>query len=249
MAPYIAPADGFDVIAVGAVDSSGRISSFSSPGPTYDGRIKPEVCALGVDNWLAANREDGSDIYRRGSGTSFATPLVAGVAALVLEIHRDWTPLQVRSALLKTSSRSGNPDNDYGWGIINAFLAANLNLAFPRLESYCIDDDSRGKSFGNGNGRAETGETLEITITLKNESHVSAPSLLGILSSTHPDFEISNSKVRLPPLPPFLSGSSLEPFVVRIPASFLSHHALFRLVVEGPQSFPLDESLRISISR
>jgi len=120
----IAPADGFDVIAVGAVDRIGRLASFSSPGPTADGRIKPDVCALGVNDWVAGNSQDGTDVYLNGSGTSFATPLVAGVAALLLEAHRDWTPAQVREALTKSADRSFSPNNDYGWGIINAHLAA-----------------------------------------------------------------------------------------------------------------------------
>jgi serine protease AprX len=113
------------------VDSSGKIASFSSPGPTYDGRIKPEVCALGVSNWVAANRKDQSDYYVRGSGTSFATPLVAGVAALLLEAHRDWTPKQVRAALMSTAGNASSPNNDYGWGIVNAAAAVNYSLAIP----------------------------------------------------------------------------------------------------------------------
>ena len=121
----IAPADGFGVVAVGAVDAGGRIAPFSSPGPTFDGRTKPEVCALGVDDWMAA----GDDAYRRASGTSFATPLVAGAVALILEAHRDWTPRRVRSALLATADRSLRPDNNYGWGIIDATSAA---LVEPR---------------------------------------------------------------------------------------------------------------------
>jgi subtilisin family serine protease len=122
----IAPADGFDVIAAGAVDSSNKIASFSSPGPTYDGRIKPEVCALGVNNWIAQNRaQDASDYYTRGSGTSFATPLIGGVAALLLEAHRDWTPSQVRAALMNTAGNAAAPNNDFGWGIVNAAAAAS----------------------------------------------------------------------------------------------------------------------------
>ncbi len=121
----IAPADGFGVIAVGAVDSNGTVAYFSSPGPTFDGRIKPEVVALGINNWLADNAPGDND-YRRGSGTSFATPLVAGVAALLLEIYPEWTPDQVRAALLDTASLSLNPDNNLGWGIVNAALAARL---------------------------------------------------------------------------------------------------------------------------
>lgn len=121
----IAPSDGFGVIAVGAVDEDGFIAPFSSPGPTFDGRIKPDVCALGIENWLAANTPRDND-YRIGSGTSYATPLVAGVAALLLEIYPDWTPDQVRSALISTASRNLNPDNNYGWGIVNAASAARL---------------------------------------------------------------------------------------------------------------------------
>ena len=119
-AHIIAPADGPSVIAVGAVDSVGAIASFSSPGPSSDGRIKPEVCAWGVGNLIAANRTDGTDAYTRGSGTSYATPLVAGVAALLLEAHRDWTPARVRAALMGTASNASKPNNDFGWGIVNA---------------------------------------------------------------------------------------------------------------------------------
>jgi len=133
-AHIIAPSDGFEVIAVGAVDASGKVASFSSPGPTYDGRIKPEVCALGVRNWVAANRNDGSDIYRTGSGTSFATPLVGGVTALLLQAHRDWTPRQVRAALMNTASNASSPNNDYGWGIVNAEAAANQSLGLARAK-------------------------------------------------------------------------------------------------------------------
>jgi len=136
----IAPADGLDVIAVGAVNSSNAIASFSSPGPTYDGRIKPEVCAQGVSDWIAQNRNDGSDYYTRGSGTSFATPLIAGVTALLLEAHRDWTPRQVRAALMNTAGNASSPNNDFGWGIVNAAAAANdspasqiREIRIPRL--------------------------------------------------------------------------------------------------------------------
>ena len=70
------------MIAVGAVDANGIIASFSSPGPTYDGRIKPEVCAMGVRTIVAASTAPtGEANYQWGSGTSYATPLVAGVAA------------------------------------------------------------------------------------------------------------------------------------------------------------------------
>lgn len=245
----IAPADGFNVIAVGAVNASGILASFSSPGPTSDGRIKPEVCALGVYNWIAANQEDGSDYYWTGSGTSFATPLVGGVVTLLLEIHRNWTPIQIRKALQSTASQSSNPDNDYGWGIVNASLAASLEFSVPKVHSYSIDDDNIGKSSGNGNGKAEAGETIEIYITLKNESQAPAISLECFLSSTHPDIKVSSSKVTFPSLSSSSTETSNEPFVVDISLFFLGHHAVFRIKAESPTSIAMYETLRIPISR
>lgn len=116
-----APADGDSVIAVGAVSvSTGIITSFSSYGPTSDGRIKPDVSAGGSGVWFATS---SPSVYSSGDGTSFSCPLVAGVSALILQRNPNLTPLQVREALRETASKSNNPDNDYGWGIINALNA------------------------------------------------------------------------------------------------------------------------------
>ncbi len=117
----VAPADGKYVIAVGAVDSLGRIASFSSMGPTYDGRIKPDVCALGVSVFGASSGSKDSYVY--ASGTSLSCPIVAGIAALILSTHPELSSFEVRDAIRNTSSRAGNPDNDYGWGIVNGLLA------------------------------------------------------------------------------------------------------------------------------
>ncbi len=116
-----APADGDSVISVGAVDSNGMISSFSSAGPTFDGRIKPEVVARGVA--VRCVNPYNPQGYRSLNGTSFSCPLVAGVAALLLQAHPTWTPMQVREALMMTADRADNPDNLYGWGLVNALSA------------------------------------------------------------------------------------------------------------------------------
>jgi len=245
----IAPADGFDVIASGAVDALGRISSFSSPGPTYDGRIKPEVCALGVDNWLAANQEDRSDTYRNGSGTSFSTPLVAGVAALLLEIHRDWTPTRVRQALMSTANLSQNPNNDYGWGIVDAALAADIGWASLGLDGTSVDDDSSGQSLGDGDGRAESGETLEIAVRLKNKGRSDVSGLRGILSLPNPEIVVTSAEVSFPPIPAGETRSGEAPFVVRIPWGFLSRPISFWLRVEGAQGLVLSDYVTVFVSR
>ncbi|MBL7009628.1 MAG: S8 family peptidase [Candidatus Marinimicrobia bacterium] len=121
----IAPADADSVIAVGAVDKNGIIASFSSRGPSYDGRIKPELCARGVYTYCARPGENSP--YSYVSGTSLATPLVAGAAAVLLSAHPDWTPMMVRQALMMTASRWLAPDNNYGWGIIDVWAAINYD--------------------------------------------------------------------------------------------------------------------------
>lgn len=125
-----APADGDSVLAVGAVtiNLNGTVvySYFSSYGPTFDNRIKPEVMAQGTSIYAA---DGGSPTgYTWTQGTSFSCPLTAGVAALVLKSHPLATPMQIVNALKKSASRATAPDNDYGWGVVNAARAiAYLN--------------------------------------------------------------------------------------------------------------------------
>ncbi|MEZ5064919.1 MAG: S8 family serine peptidase [bacterium] len=116
-----APADGDSVIAVGAVYSTGTYAYFSSPGPSYDGRIKPDVMAQGRSNTVID--PNSVTALTTASGTSFSCPLVAGVAALLLERIPVLTPIQIRDALRETASQAAAPDNDYGWGIIDAYEA------------------------------------------------------------------------------------------------------------------------------
>jgi hypothetical protein len=113
------PSDSDSMIACGAVDPFGLIADFSSRGPTSDGRIKPEVVARGIDTW-AASSGGGYGSY---GGTSLSTPLVGGAAALVIEAHPEWGPMQVREALMATADRAATPDNAYGSGLIDVWSA------------------------------------------------------------------------------------------------------------------------------
>jgi len=119
----IGPADGDSVLAIGAVSSSGVRASFSSMGPTADGRIKPDVMARGVSTICAS--PISIDGYFGVSGTSLSCPLVAGAAALVLQANPNLTNMEIITALKSSADNSTTPDNYYGWGIINAQAAAN----------------------------------------------------------------------------------------------------------------------------
>lgn len=124
----IAPADGDSVIAVGAVTLAGEVLDFSSRGPTADGRIKPDFCALGAGDFVA-NYAGG---YGYFSGTSFAAPLLAGGIALLLEGHPDWNFGDIISVLRRASSQATQPNNDYGWGITDFVSAFNRQPFRPR---------------------------------------------------------------------------------------------------------------------
>ncbi len=117
----VAPADADSIITVGAVNGSGIIASFSSYGPTVDGRIKPDVVAQGIAVRCADPID--STLYAYASGTSLSCPLVAGAAALILKAHPAAKPMDVVNALKATANNAATPDNQYGWGLIDVVAA------------------------------------------------------------------------------------------------------------------------------
>lgn len=126
----LTPGDAEHAITVGAVanwaSGSPVLASFSSVGPTADGRIKPDVVAPGVSVSLPLLGTAG--LYTSASGTSFATPLVSGLCALLLEAHPDWTPPDVMAALRSTALDLGiaGADTLYGYGLPDGLLAAGV---------------------------------------------------------------------------------------------------------------------------
>ncbi|MGD8452223.1 MAG: S8 family serine peptidase [Phycisphaerae bacterium] len=120
----IAPADAFQVITCGAVQTNGRMADFSSDGPTADGRVKPELLALGVNTFsVDPYAPDG---VTTASGTSLSTPLVAAAVACVLQARPEWTVDQMRAELFQTASQyvameTFDPLYVQGYGIINAY--------------------------------------------------------------------------------------------------------------------------------
>ncbi len=130
------PGDAYGALTVGAVNEDGIIASFSSHGPTFDGRIKPDLCAMGVRDYVA--RDYSIDGYGTGGGTSFSTPLIAGAAALILERHPNWGPSEVMNELKNYSSKSNEPDSLYGWGIPDVLKTIVENEKLVKREKVTV---------------------------------------------------------------------------------------------------------------
>lgn len=123
----VTPADGKRVIAVGSVylDNNLKpvISSFSSRGPTSDNRIKPDFVALGEDVVMI---NPGTTGYGTSQGTSYSSPAVSGAAALLLQVHPEWSPAVLYDSL-KVYAQSAGADSLAGWGLIDAFKTSGLS--------------------------------------------------------------------------------------------------------------------------
>ncbi len=122
-----APSDGFNTISVGAVRSDRVLASFSSVGPSYDGRIKPEIVAQGSSCYHA---KVGKVNYGYGSGTSFSCPIAAGISAQLLSAFPYLSNTQMRSIIIEGCDSTENPNNKYGYGLLSAKRA----LEFPNIK-------------------------------------------------------------------------------------------------------------------
>ncbi len=109
----LAPADGDSVVTVAAVDRDRKISAFSSAGPSADGRIKPDLSAMGVN--VPVQISPGS--VSRSSGTSFSCPVLSGISACLLQAVPEAAAPEIAGALRKSGDRYNSPDSLYGYGI------------------------------------------------------------------------------------------------------------------------------------
>ncbi len=201
-----APADAFEILSVGAVNSSGGIANFSSRGPTADGRIKPEVCAQGVSTYSAS--AFSTSTYTYASGTSLSCPLTAGCAAVLLSARPSLTPQMVRLALMHTASQADDPDNTYGWGIIDLAAALdwgakigsdirirNAPLAVSFIDSSYVPVTDRTWTFGDGDSSFEqnpvhiydTPGAYDVKLTITSDGRTlndSIPDYMVVLADT-----------------------------------------------------------------
>jgi serine protease AprX len=114
-----APADADSILTVGAVMNDGRLAYFSSKGPTSDSRMKPDVCALGLSP--AVSGIDGRLSY--ASGTSYSSPIMAGLVACLWQAHPGLNNMEIIDILRRSSSQYNKPDTLYGFGVPDIYAA------------------------------------------------------------------------------------------------------------------------------
>ncbi|MFZ5433482.1 MAG: S8 family serine peptidase [Calditrichota bacterium] len=156
------PAGAKNIITIGATSGSDVVASFSSWGPTDDGRLKPEVCATGVD--VTSCRPGPQYGYQSMSGTSMATPASSGTGCLILnQWHRMFPnapdPLpETMKALLINSATDVSPDGPdfrYGFGIVNGLAAIQQLTGGGVLESALEIDETFERTFTVASGLSQ----------------------------------------------------------------------------------------------
>lgn len=117
-----APADSPNVLTVGAVDNAREKASFSSFGPTYDGRIKPDVCAMGQSAVVA----NTTGVIGTANGTSFSSPIMAGMVACLWECKPNLNASEIIQLVKTSGSQFQSPNNSIGYGIPDFAVATKI---------------------------------------------------------------------------------------------------------------------------
>ena len=111
------PGDAFDILCVGACTSDSIIADFSSRGPSYDGRVKPDITSQGVSTACYYPY----DMLSTANGTSLATPVAAGMCACLWQAMPQYTSTEMMQFIRESSHLYDNPDTGFGYGIPNFY--------------------------------------------------------------------------------------------------------------------------------
>lgn len=171
------PGAATSALTVGAVDGDDRLAPFSSRGPRLDEAIKPDITAPGVN--ITAARAEGTmmgspldDRYTRASGTSMATPHVAGAAAILAQRHPDWKAGQLKDALVSTAETiDGQTPYEQGGGRLDVARALRQTVtATSSLSLGVFEDGGTGTPAGTitYTNSGDSPVTLALTPTLAN---------------------------------------------------------------------------------
>lgn len=191
------------VVCVGAIDYFENMYENGSIGPVtwtdtqfndypYNpaiGLIRPDICAPGVG--IKSLDHNNNNSYNLKSGTSMATPCVAGVMALMLEKQNDLTPAEICMILETTAKKlTETKSNLFGSGLINALEAvSNINKGVMTFNGYTVNDSEY-----NNNGNINAGETVKLSINITNTSEETFNNIKVIMSCNDESIEITDAE-------------------------------------------------------
>ena len=200
------PGDLSCVVSVGAIDENEAPYSEGSMGPVtwtdtqfndypYNpniGLIRPDVCAPGVV--IQSLSHSSNDGYSFKSGTSMATPCVAGVMALLLEKQNDLSPADICMTLELTAKKfEETKSNVTGSGLIDAFRAiTNLQKGHLTFRGFSINDEDY-----NNNGNLNAGENVKLSLNFHNDSDVSLSNIKAVISCNNDIVNITDEEAEI----------------------------------------------------
>ncbi len=181
------PADAAGIIAVGAVNPTGNRADFSSFGPTYDGRIKPELVAPGDEIVVAGNVGIAIGL---SSGTSLASPMLAGALASLWSAFPEKTASEILDAVFASADQTESPDNARGYGlpdITSSWIELN-EMVFGNGGMFSFNQAAGELTFTYAFDFFKTGDSVELRNALGQKME-------GISSKIFPN-EITTLKIK-----------------------------------------------------
>jgi serine protease AprX len=159
-----APADADSILTVGALQQDLKVTGFSSRGPTSDGRIKPDVMAIGGPA-IVASLTDGQT--QGVSGTSISAPIITGLTACLWQAFPNKNAMEIINAIKQSSDRYNHPDDSlYGYGIPDFMKAYNILCGCQLFSSDVVFETYPNPFQQNFTVDFFTPESEEITLTL-----------------------------------------------------------------------------------
>jgi hypothetical protein len=161
----IAPADGINTIGVAAVDNNGARATFSSVGPAYGGGIKPNLAATGLGTLLITS--DGNIGY--ANGTSFSSPVLAGMTACLKQAFPYATAKEIKYALEQSASQFSKPDSLLGYGIPNfekaeTYLRTNNAVSLNQINKWEVSPNPFDNSLVIKNIGTSVNQKAEVSL-------------------------------------------------------------------------------------
>ena len=141
-----APADAVNALAIGAVKADKSYATFSSQGPTFDGRVKPDVTAQGQSPYVS---DASGNINNIGSGTSYSGPIIAGMVACLWQALPTKTNQQIKQLITQSADRYATPTVEFGYGIpdFSLALANGLSVANVSKNDFLVYPNPANDSF------------------------------------------------------------------------------------------------------